>query len=152
MADKVARGSRRAWMLVNYLCLLIMNVCFYFVTQNKDMTYAVDAVGLFALAIVVFTFRKVHWKTGLWKLTHAKTDTLDERQVQLTHVALGRSYAWFSVICLAIMLFHAVVYRLVPGLDFIITIPLAGSLIYLAHTLPGSVLAWTEAEVPSEAQ
>ena len=152
MADKGARGSRRAWMVVNYLCLLIMNVCFYFVAQYKDMTHAVDAVGLLALVVVVITFRQVHWKTGLWRLTHAKTDTLDERQVQITHVALGRSYAWFSVICLAIMLFHAAVYRLVPGVNFVITIPLAGSLIYLAHTLPGAGLAWTEAEVPSEAQ
>jgi hypothetical protein len=152
MADKAARGGRRAWMLVNYLCLFIMNVCFYFVAQNEDMTHAVDALGILAFVGVVFTFRKVHWKTGLWKLTHAKTETLDERQVQVTHIALGRSYAWFSVICLAIILFHAIVYRLLPGVNFIITIPLAGSLIYLAHTLPGSVLAWTEAEVPSEAQ
>ncbi|MCP4600908.1 MAG: hypothetical protein GY847_10330 [Proteobacteria bacterium] len=152
MGNNGVKGNRRALMVMNYLCLLIMNVCFYFISEYSDMTHAVDAVGLSALAIVVLTFRKVHWKTGLWKLTHAKTDTLDERQVQLAHVALGRSYAWFSVICLAIMLVHAAVFRLVPGVNFIITIPLASSLIYLAHTLPGSILAWSETEVPSEAQ
>ena len=52
------------------------------------------------------------------------------------------------VIVLVIVLAHAVVYRLVPGMDFAISVPLAGSLVYLAHTLPGSVLAWTESEMP----
>ena len=139
-------------MVVNYLCLLIMNMCFYWVVEQSDASHVVDAVGLAALGVVVVTFIRVHARTGLWKLTHAKAETLDERQLQMTHQALGRSYAWFTVICLVIMLTHAAVYRLVPGLNFIITMPLVGSLIYLAHTLPGAILAWTETEVPGEAQ
>ena len=147
-----AKANRRTWVVVNYLCLLIMNVCFYFVFERPDMTHIVDVIGLAAIVVVVISFFRVHTKTGLWKLTHAKTDTLDERQMQITHAALSSSYGWFAVICLVIMLVHAVLYRLIPGLNFVITVPLVGSLIYLAHTLPGSILAWTEAEVPGEAQ
>ena len=138
-------------MVVNYLCLVMMNVCYYFVWAYKDMTHVVDVVGIGALVVVGITFIRLHRRTGLWQLTHAKADALDERQLQITHNALRRSYGWFAVICLVIMLAHAVVYRLVPGLDFALSVPLVVSLIYLAHTLPGSVLAWTEAEVPGEA-
>ena len=129
-----------------------MNVCFYLVSENVDASHLVDAVGIGALVLVGITFRRVHKKTGLWKLTHTKTDSLDERQLQITHNALSQSYSWFTVICLVIMLVHAVFYRLVPGLNLVITVPLVGSLIYLAHTLPGSILAWTETEVPGEAK
>ena len=70
---------RRALLVGNCLCLVVMNVCFYLVWMDKDMSRIVDAVGLIALSV-----------------------------------------------------------------------PLAGSLIYLAHTLPGAVLAWTEAHMPTE--
>jgi|GEM_PF-396131 len=156
METEKARNKRRTWVVVNYLCLFIMNVCFYFVVRYADMTHAVDAVGLASFVVVVITFFPLHVKTGLWKLTHAKTEVLDERQVQVTHAALSRSYGWFTVICLVVMVVHALLFRLVPGLNFvfvnIITVPMVGSLIYLAHTLPGSILAWTEREVPGEVQ
>jgi hypothetical protein len=139
-------------MAANYSLLLIMNLCFYMVIEERDTTHWVDAVGIASLLAVAITFVRLHGRSGLWRLTHAKTDTLDERQVQVTHLALRHAYGWFTVICLAIMLVHAVLYRLVPGLDLVITVPLAVSLIYLAHTLPGSVLAWTEMEVPGDIQ
>ncbi|MHC4814635.1 MAG: hypothetical protein ACYTKC_01880 [Planctomycetota bacterium] len=150
MDNENARAKRRGTVVINYLCLVMMNVCYYFVWAYKDMTHVVDVVGIGALVVVGITFIRAHWKTGLWRLTHAKADALDERQLQITHTALSRSYAWFAVICLVIMLTHAVVYRLVPGLDFALSVPLVVSLIYLAHTLPGSVLAWTETEVPGK--
>jgi hypothetical protein len=147
-----ARAKRRSGVVVNYLNLVLMNVCFHLVWVYTDMTHVVDVVGLGALAVVVITFFRVHRKTGLWQLTHARADTLDERQLQITHNALSLSYGWFAVICLAIMMTHPVVYRLVPGLNFALSMPLVVSLLYLAHTLPGSVLAWTETEVPGGAK
>jgi hypothetical protein len=98
---------------------------------------------------VVLISLRLHGKTGLWKLTHARAESLDERELQLTHTALAHSYAWFTVVCLLLVLAHAVMYRLLPGAGFFISVPLAGSLIYLAHTLPGAVLAWRERDVPA---
>jgi hypothetical protein len=100
--------------VANYLSLAVMNVRFYFVYRYRDMTHLVDVLGLGALAIVVITFLAVHRRTGLWALTHAQAETLDERQLQITHDALSRAYGWFAVICLSIMLAHAVLFRLVP--------------------------------------
>ena len=152
METERARVRRRSAVVINYSCLALMNVCFYIVYKFRDMTHLVDVAGIGALVMVGITFARLHAKTGLWKLTHAKADVLDERQLQITHHALGRSYAWFTVVCLTIMMANAVTYRLGPGLDIVLTVPLVASLIYFAHTLPGSVLAWTEMEVPGEAQ
>ena len=150
MINEIARKKRRIFVLINYFFLLVMNVSFYFVYDNRDVSHLIDASGIGALIIVVFTFINVHKKSGLWKLTHTKTDFLDERQMQVTHNALSRSYSIFTVTCLAIMLVNGVLYRLVPGLDPVITLPLVASLIFLAHTLPASILAWTEIEVPGD--
>ena len=152
MKSMNTRAQRKITVAVNYLCLVVMNVCFYLVWVYRDMTHVVDVVGIGALAVVVLTFFMAHWQTGLWQLTHAKADVLDERQLQITHDALTHSYSLFTVICLTIMMTHAIVYRLVPGLEFALSVPLVASLIYLAHTLPGSILAWTETEVPGKAQ
>ena len=146
----MSKTTRKLLVTVNYAFLLIMNGCFYLVSGNPDMTRLVDAVGLTALILVFITFFPLHWKTGFWKLTHARTDSLDERELQVTHTALRHAYAWFTVTCLVIVLAHALLFRLVDN-SFVITVPLAGSLIYLAHTLPGSVLAWTEPLTPEEA-
>lgn len=149
MNTQISIPVRRSLVAVNYLCLVVVNVCFYFAWKYVDIGHAVDILGIGALFAVAATFFPLHWQSGLWRLTHARTEALDERQLEITHGALRHSYSWFSVIVLVIVLAHAVVYRLVPGMDFAISVPLAGSLIYLAHTLPGSVLAWTETEMPA---
>ncbi|MCD4653494.1 hypothetical protein K8T06_06125 [bacterium] len=136
----------RPLMLTNYLCLLTMNICFYFVTGNVTRHHIFDIVGIIAFAGVVITFQYLYIRSGLWKLIHSKAIDLDERELQITHQALAKSYAWFTVICLAIMLIHAVLFRFLPDINLVITVPLVVSLIYLAHTLPAAVLAWTEPE------
>jgi len=152
MKNETSRTQRRYTVTVNYFCLVLMNVCFYFVWVYKDMSGVVDVVGIGALIVVAGTFFLAHWKTGLWHLTHARSDVLDERQLQVTHDALSRSYGVFAVISLAIMMTHAVVYGLVPSLDFVLSVPLVVSLLYLAHTLPGSFLAWSETRMPGTAK
>ena len=145
-------NSRRFTLVVNYLCLFIMNICFYFAWAYQGLNHAVDALGIGSLFLVMATFFPLFWRTGLWRLTHSSTNSLDERQIEITHEALRYSYSWFSIICLVIIFAHAVVYRLVPDMDFAISVPLAVSLLYLAHTLPGAILAWTEKEMPGAEQ
>ena len=141
---------KRTLLSVNYAALLLMNIAFYLVSANKNASHLIDAVGIACLVVVAFTFRTVHWKTGIWKLTHSKSSALDERELSLTHRALSDSYGWFTVICLVIMLAQSVISRLNVCISFTITVPLVVSLIYLAHTLPGSIISWTEADAPRE--
>ncbi|MBU8870588.1 MAG: hypothetical protein KOO60_06980 [Gemmatimonadales bacterium] len=150
MTQQNYRTRRRGLVTANYLSLLIVNVCFVFVYQQRGASHLIDAAGITAFIFVIATFIPAHVQSGLWKLTHTATGMLDERELQITHNSLSRAYSGFTVICLAIMMVHAVLYGLVPSLDFVISMPLVSSLIYLAHTLPGSILAWTEREVPGE--
>ena len=152
MSNKKNKTGRRIFVLINYFFLLVMNVSFHFVHNNREMSHLVDVLGITSLGIVAVTFVLGFMKSGLWKLTHTRTAILDERQLQVTHHAISRAYGIFAIVCLVIMLMHAVFYRLVPGADFIITVPLAVSLIYLAHTLPAAILTWTETDVPGDLQ
>ena len=142
MYKKLSRKKRRILVIINYSSLLIMEISYYFALIQKDLPHLVDLLGISLILVTVFTFIPVYIRTGIWKLTHSRTDALDERQIQVTHRALSRSYGWFSIICLAIMFIHALIYSLVPQWNFIITMPLVSGLIYLAHTLPGSIIAW----------
>ena len=128
----------------------VVHIAFYLVSANKNASHLIDAVGIACLVVVAITFRTVHWKTGIWKLTHSKSSALDERELSLTHRALSDSYAWFTVICLVIMLAQSVISRLNVCISYTITVPLVVSLIYLAHTLPSSIISWTEADAPRE--
>ena len=142
--------KRKVLILINYFSLLIMNVSFYLIHNNREMSHLADVVGISALLIVAVTFISGHLRSGLWRLTHSSSEVLDERQLQVTHSAIRLSYGIFAVVCLVIMLLHSVMDSLVPGADFIITVPLAVSLIYMAHTLPASILTWSESDVPGD--
>jgi len=141
---------KRTLVAVNYAALLLMNIAFYLVTIGKNVSHIIDVVGIACLLTVGITFRTVHLKTGIWKLTHSKSSALDERELSLTHRALSESYAWFTIICLGIMLAQSFASRLSICPAFTLTIPLVVSLIYLAHTLPGSIISWTESDAPGE--
>ena len=42
-------------LVLNYLCLLIMNVCFNFAGAYRDMNHMIDALGIGSLLIVLAT-------------------------------------------------------------------------------------------------
>ena len=143
---------KRIQVTVNYAALLLMNIAFYFVYIGKNASHIYDVIGLTSIIVVGVTFRSVHWKTGIWKLTHTKSRELDERELTLTHWALSQSYAWFAVICLVIMFAFALSSRMNICPQYTISIPLVGSLIYLSHTLPGSMIAWKTGKLPEDTE
>lgn len=133
----------RKLVALNYGALLLLNVMFY-LAWITDPSKIVDVVGMLCIPVVGLTFRPLFLKSGIWKLTHAKQDDLDEREIKVTQSALSESYGWFSVICLLIMLVQSIVSRMNICPKFTITVPLVASLIYFAHTLPGAFIAWRE--------
>jgi hypothetical protein len=89
-----------------------------------------------------FSFSRLHKKTGLWKLVHTSVKELDEREIQITHEALRYSYSIFVITCLLIIFIFSIL-----EIDLIIDVISGVTLLYLAHTLPASVIAWAEREV-----
>ena len=144
--------GRRIQVTVNYAALLLMNIAFYFVYIGKNASHIYDAIGLISIIVVGVTFRSIHCKTGIWKLTHTKSKELDERELSLTHWALSQSYAWFAIICLVIMFAFSLSSRMNICPQYTISIPLVASLIYLSHTLPGSIIAWSSRQFPEDTE
>ena len=137
-------GRRRIGVVLNLLSLFLFLV-FYYAGRalGWDRLLLIGGVSV-CLAVWLVSFITVHVRTGLWKFVHTRVDDLDERQAQVAHEALRYSYATFTVICLLIMFFNATTgYRGHYMFDAI----LPASLLYVAHILPSSVLAWREKEV-----
>ena len=139
-----SKDKRRIGVAMNLLSLFFFLV-FYYVGRGLGWNplLIIGGVGV-CLTVSLVSFIAVHVRTGLWKLAHRKGDDLDERQVQVTHEALRYSYAAFTVICLLIMFFNAIMgdrgYYMFDAV-------LPASLLYFAHILPSSMIAWTEKEV-----
>jgi len=98
-----------------------------------------------ALALAIATFVVFHFRTRLWKLVHAPTQELDERQLQVTDKSLRYAYSIFSITCLLILAYCF--YGLMESRDSAMGALVLSSLIYMAHTLPSSIIAWMEKAV-----
>jgi fumarate reductase subunit C len=142
MKAYMSRQGRRALVVFNYICIILFLAAFSLGTRSDwNMIYIIGMSATLLAALISFLF--LHINTKLWKLVHTKLEKLDERQIQVTHESLRYSYSIFSVISLVVLL----VLALTRGNNDSILILIFASLLYLAHTLPSSILAWTEKEV-----
>lgn len=137
--------------VLNYGALLVLNIAFYFVYKGRAASHIYDVIGISSVLIVAVTFIPLHKKSGIWKLTHTKSKDLDERELTLTHWALSQSYGWFAVICLVIMFALSLIGRMNICPQYTISMPLVASMIYLSHTLPGTMIAWKK-RVPEDTE
>jgi len=140
MKREISKAKRRIGVIANYASLIILLILFYSAEYlGWNVIFTIGIIAMFTVFLI--TYIKVQVKTGLWRLVHTKIEKLDEREIQVTHESLRYSYAIFSVICLAIMLIYSV------AESGSISVLIVAGLIYLAHTLPSSVIAWTERKV-----
>ena len=142
MAIATSKSTRRLLVALNYLCVVLFLVLYAIGKYNGWTPVVMVALSLVA-AVLLVSFLLVHMRTHLWRMTHTKAENLDERQVQVTHDSLRRSYGIFTVLSLVILLIIAVI----SGGDDSMLILIFASLLYLAHTLPSSIIGWTEREV-----
>ena len=87
MKQGLSRTSRRVGVIINYFSLVLFLILFYKL-KNGSWNYLIGLGEAVALVIVIVSFIQTHVKTRLWKLTHAKIDRLDEREIQVTHESL----------------------------------------------------------------
>jgi hypothetical protein len=128
----------------NYLCVgIVAALVDIGRATGLDMRLLLVGVGV-TLTVGTVTFVNLYWKTRLWQLSHASFERLDERQVQVFYESLRHSYAILAVVCLVVLYTSAVAGK-GP-----IPILIAAAILYLAHTLPAAILAWTEKEVLTE--
>ena len=144
MQIRESRPRRRSWVFVNY-CSLLLLLIFWNVLPRLDVDdlFRLLSLVLF-IPLIAISFVIVEVRTGLWMLVHKKPDDLDERELQNVLVALRYAYGIFAVICLVVLFAQAVV---LPQEIVFVDVLLAASLLYFAHSLPASILAWTMREV-----
>ncbi len=134
--NKTKHNSRLS-VLINYFSIIIILVLFYIVRMGilKTVFLAFEVIPLIA---VIISFRHAFVKTGIWKMTHASFKKLDEREVQVVFKATSISYSLFAIAILVIIYIF-----ILSGLGQIDAL-LAVSLLYFAHILPASIIAWNE--------
>ncbi|MGD9141485.1 MAG: hypothetical protein PVJ42_08090, partial [bacterium] len=132
MAGEISKTQRRLLVAVNYLSLALL-VFMVHGGRARGWSAGVIVAGVLPVAgVLVATFVGVFWRTGLWHLSHAPFEKIDEREAQVMYESLRRSYAVFAVVCVIILLVNAVAEM------GHIPILIAVGLLYLAHTLPAA--------------
>ena len=136
MKNSISLNKRRVGIIVNYLSIFSI-VVFWEYCEIVNCSKIIKSFCIIPLLIVVISFIVVYWKTGFWHFVHKSINKLDERELQLTSLILRYSYGIFTVLVLLILLLLSIFERPV-------SIILAVSLIYIAHIIPASIIAWRE--------
>jgi len=128
--------------VINYASLVSAVLVFELIKYGLIMPNWIgfSLLGIFMM-VLVFTFTYAYGLTGIWSLAHKKTEKLDEREIQVVTHSIRISYTIFAILVILIVYLFAI-FGMGP-FDVII----AATLLYLAHILPTSILAWTEKEV-----
>ena len=138
MAPESPQSVRRLGVLVNYAAIVLVTALFYKGKYHGWNTAIIVGMVICA-ALVVAGFVRLHAKTHMWNFTHKKVEKLDERELQIILQSLRHAYEIFSVTAILIVLVLSLLAGLNDSMLMLITI----GLVYLAHTLPSSVIAWT---------
>lgn len=146
MEAAISQSKRKMWVILNYFSLVLLIVMFYW-ADRSNLAPPVVIIGLLALALLVLSFVIAYARTGLWRFVHTSAEKLDERQMQVTYESLRHSYGVFAVICLLIFLLSELIVHEFGGGFKLAMMPVIVALIYVAHILPASVIAWTEREI-----
>ncbi len=139
--------KRRIGVAVNY-GFLLLTLLFSMAGHLFGWSVEIKIVFWLSVIFVIVTFYPIHIQTGLWRLAHAKVGTLDEREIQQTLESLRRAYIVFSIVSLLIII-TSVIFGLGSQTQ---QLTVFWVLIYLAHTLPSSILAWTVNRVPAQTE
>ena len=135
MKKSISTNNLKATVIINATSILAIVVLFEFLKIAESKILLAGLEVLLVLAAVI-TFYKAYWKTGLWRLSHKKTEKLDEREMQLISDSLRVSYSVFTIVTLLIIYAFAVIEK--GPIDVVI----AAGLLYFAHILPSAIMGW----------
>jgi len=141
MSMTISKSERRTGVLLNYLGLAGV-VGFFYAGHLTSWNYIMIVfLGLSAVILLVSFFRYFLF-TGLWRFVHTESANLDERQIMVTRESLRLSYSVFTIVSLVVFLWISFYHTGDANL-----IVIFAGLLYLAHILPATIVAWKEKEV-----
>ena len=129
--------KRRGAVIINYLCLAVILIVFYYVKflaiqRIYLLSEIIPVIGL------IISFKIAFSKSDSWKLAHKSFSMIDEKEMQIVYKAITYSYSIFSILCIALIYIHNL-FRFE-----LVDVTLATCLLYFAHMLPASIIAWNE--------
>jgi len=138
----LSKKKRRIGVVLNIAALFLTVFLFELIRFDMGIGKIAGIVlmGL-SLVTVIISFIIVFGSTRIWKMSHQRMKALDERQIQVILNATRISYSIFVIVALILIYGFALIEK--GPIDVVI----AASLLYLAHLLPASILAWTEKEI-----
>lgn len=142
MSQPLSIQNRKIYVIINYICLLLILTLFY-LGKYHGWSYLIFTGLAIFLIVNMVTFRILHLKTKLWNQFHSKDVQLDERQIKRTLESIKISYNIFAITCLVVIFIISFMAGRHDSMIMLVYV----SLIYFAHTLPSSILAWTEKEI-----
>lgn len=125
----------RIWLIINYFSLILMIVMFYrpdILTINKLFLSLI----LLPLGSLIVSFIIIFQRTGLWGLTHKKLNCIGGDQLREYYNAIRISYSIFAILIIALLFIFSI-------FEIKVNVILAAALLYVAHILPASVMAWS---------
>lgn len=136
----ISQMDRRGATFCNYLSVVIILILFYSIKlTNLPRIYILLEIVPFS--ILIFTFRIAFGTSNLWKLTHTSFSKLDEREIQLIYKVTTYSYSIFTIFCISLIyIFNLAGFGSIDALS-------AACLLYIAHILPASIIAWNEKRI-----
>ena len=132
-------SRRRMAVVINYGLLFLTLLLSLTAHLFEWAVWAKVCFCLLTIAVIA-TFIPLHVRTGLWRLAHAKVDALDEREMQQNLESLRHAYIVYAIASLLIILTLVVFGSSGQAQQLAVF----WILLYLAHTLPSSILAWSE--------
>ena len=149
----MSESAQRHLVVVNYLSLIAF-VCVFCIAEYGSWNVFLMTGSVLMFLLLSLTFYWLHIRTGLWKLTHSRVDDLDEREIQITHESYRNSYAILTVLTLCLVFFMVLTVRfsfftLTHRGHYSFGLVAVMSLNYLFNTLPASLIAWRERQVPA---
>ncbi len=134
MTQNKSQTNRKIGVVINMTSLLVLMIISEY-TFKYDRNIVLLIIGLAALILILISFIFTYWKTRLWHFVHKPIRKLDERELQITGNLLRVAYAIFTVIALSVLLLSSL-------LEMQVSIITVAALIYFAHILPATVIAW----------
>ncbi len=135
----MSKQKSQIGVILNYLALILFLILFQ-VGKSIGWNIKIVVGEIAILLLIIFVFIKLYYKNNLWNLVHSSYEKLNEKEADIINISLRNSYKLFSIISLVILFLYALVEKKI-GMELVV------GLIYFAHTLPASIIAWNDWEV-----
>ena len=125
--------------ITNYLSLAVCIIWFYIMKIYQwPLSGVLFGTGIFTIFLI--SIFKAFIKTKFRRIVHLSSEKHDAREMQIVLNALKYAYSLFSVVCLITIYASAIT-------EYPINVLPAGGLLYLAYTLPASIVGWNRENI-----